>query len=140
MRTDPDCIFCKIVAGHIPSFKLFEDDRVLSFMDINPFNDGHCLVIVKDHAETLFEADPADLQAAIATTQRIARAVQEAMAPDGLNIVQANGPAAGQTVPHYHMHVFPRRSGDNASLSWGHTPGDMTRIKDHHARILAAIR
>lgn len=140
MHTDPDCIFCKIVAGEIPCFKLHEDDRILSFMDINPFNDGHCLVIVKDHAETVHQADPADLQASMVAVQRVARAVDQALSPPGINLVQANGPAAGQTVFHYHMHIFPRRENDDASLNWGHNPGDMDRIKANYEKIMAALK
>lgn len=140
MSTESDCIFCKIVASDLPCFKLYEDDRVLSFMDINPYNDGHCLVITKSHCPDLFAADPDDLAAVARATQRIAAAVKQAMSPDGLNILQANGAAAGQTVFHYHCHVFPRRQDDGAPLNWGHTPGDMGRIEQNHEKILAALR
>ena len=140
MRTDRDCVFCKIVRGDLPSFKLFESDRVLSFMDINPYHDGHCLVIVKDHAPTLLDAEPADLAEAAQVAQRVAAAVSRAgLAPDGFNIVQANGAAAGQTVFHYHMHIFPRRAGDDAKLNWSQTPGDFERIEANCKRILAAL-
>ena len=139
MSTQSDCIFCKIVAGDLPCFRLYDDDRVLSFMDINPYNDGHCLVITKAHCADLFAADPDDLAAVARATQRVAAAVRQAMAPDGLNILQANGPAAGQTVFHYHCHVFPRRLGDDAPLNWGHAPGDMGRIEQNHNKILAAL-
>lgn len=139
MRSEPDCIFCKIVNGEIPSLKLYEDDRILSFMDINPFNDGHCLVVLKDHAETLFQAEVSDLERSMRVVQRVARAVDAALSPPGMNLVQANGAAAGQTVFHYHMHVFPRRDSDGASLNWGHNPGDMERIKSNHEKILSAL-
>ena len=139
MHTDPECIFCKIVAGQIPCFKLYEDATVLSFMDINPVNDGHCLVITKAHAENFYDAGPDDLQAVIRAAQRVARAVDRALAPAGLNIIQANGPAAGQSVFHYHLHVFPRRAGDNASFNWQQIPGDMQRIEANHGKILAAL-
>lgn len=135
----PDCIFCKIIAGEIPCFKLLEDERTLSFMDINPFNDGHCLVITKAHYPDLFAASADDLAAVARTTQTVAAAVNSAMRPEGLNIVQANGPAAGQSVFHYHCHVFPRRLDDEAMLNWGHNPGDMTRIEANHQKILAAL-
>ena len=134
MPTDPNCIFCKIVAGEIPSFKLYEDDQVLSFMDVNPFNEGHCLVITKGHYENLFAVPDADLGAAIA-----AAAVEKAIAPDGINLVQANGPGAGQTVFHFHFHIFPRRLDDNAQLNWGHNPGDMAAIEATAARIREAM-
>lgn len=140
MTADANCIFCKIVAGDIPCFKLLEDDRALSFMDINPFNDGHCLVITKAHHVDLFAADPDDLAAVARATKQVATAVRAALQPPGLNIMQANGPAAGQTVFHYHNHIFPRRDGDDARFNWDHTPGDMARIEANYKKIMAALR
>ena len=137
--TQSDCIFCKIVAGEIPCFKLYEDDRVLSFMDINPFNDGHCLVLPKAHGENLYTTDDADLAACIQAAKRVAAAVDRVVQPDGLNLLQANGPGAGQTVFHFHIHVFPRRSGDNAQFDWGHEPGDMDKIGKLAEEIRAAL-
>lgn len=139
MPTDADCIFCKIVAGEIPSFKLYEDDHVLSFMDVNPFNEGHCLVIIKRHYENLFAAPDADLGASVAAAKRVAAAVEKAVAPDGINLIQANGPGAGQTVFHFHIHIFPRRLDDDAHLNWGHNPGDMAQIEATAARIREAM-
>ena len=91
-----DCVFCRIRDGQIPSTRLYEDERTLAFMDINPLNDGHCLVMTRAHAATLFDAADADLQAAIATAKRVALAIRDALAPDGLNMLQANGAAAFQ--------------------------------------------
>lgn len=139
MTHDENCIFCKIVAGEIPCLKLYEDERVLSFMDIAPYNDGHCLVITKAHAPDLFSANAEDLAAVARATGKVATAVRDALQPAGLNILQANGPAAGQTVFHYHCHVFPRRAGDEASFNWDHQPGDMARIEHVHRQILAAM-
>ncbi|MDP6873536.1 MAG: HIT family protein [Alphaproteobacteria bacterium] len=136
---DTDCIFCKIIAGEIPSFKLYEDERTFAMMDINPFNDGHCLVITKAHAVNLLDADAADLAAVLPTVQKVARAVETALEPEGINIIQANGPAAGQTVFHYHCHVFPRLLNDGALLNWGHTPGDMARVEEIYNRIMAEM-
>ncbi|MDA1100229.1 MAG: HIT family protein [Proteobacteria bacterium] len=136
---DPDCVFCKIIAGEIPSFKLYEDDRVYAMMDINPFDDGHCLVVTKSHVENLLTADPDDLAAVLPAAQKIARAVEAALVPEGINLVQANGPAAGQTVYHFHTHIFPRRLNDGAMLNWGHTPGDMARIEEVYNKIMAAL-
>ena len=93
--TDTDCIFCKIIAGEIPSFKLYEDDRTYAMMGINPFQDGHCLVLTKAHCAYLRDVDPADPAAVLPTAQKIARAINEALDPEGLNLIQANGPAAG---------------------------------------------
>jgi len=89
-----DCVFCKIRDGQIPSMKIYEDERTLCIMDINPLNSGHCLVLTRAHAATIFDADPADLQAAITTAKRVATAQRAALQPDGLNMLQANGPAA----------------------------------------------
>ncbi|MDP6831026.1 MAG: HIT family protein [Alphaproteobacteria bacterium] len=136
---DTDCIFCKIIAGEIPSFKLYEDERTFAMMDINPFNDGHCLVITKAHAVNLLDADAADLAAVLPTVQKVARAVETALEPEGINIIQANDPAAGQTVFHYHCHVFPRLLNDGALLNWGHTPGDMARVEEIYNRIMAEM-
>src|SRR5207245_8783685 len=87
-----DCVFCKIRDGQIPSMKIYEDERTLCIMDINPLNSGHCLVLTRAHAATIFDADPADLQAAITTAKRVATAQRAALQPDGLNMLQANGP------------------------------------------------
>ena len=139
MATYPDCIFCKIISGEIPSFKLYEDDDTLAFMDVNPVHDGHCLVIPKSHSENLF-ATPDDMLAAImATTRRVAGALNSALAPDGLNIVQANGPGAAQSVFHVHFHVLPRKIGDKLSLNWGLKPGDMDEISAISDKIKAAL-
>jgi histidine triad (HIT) family protein len=93
MARDPDCVFCKIVAGEIPSFKLYEDGETLAFMDINPVHDGHCLVIPKEHYPTVFEVAPDAFAAAARTAIKVANAVNAATKPDGLNLIQSNGPA-----------------------------------------------
>ena len=139
MQRDPDCIFCKIVAGEIPSFKLWEDADTYAFMDINPANPGHALIIPKAHWPNLFEI-PADLLGPVlATTQRVARAVKAVLAPHGLNIVQANGPGAAQSVFHLHVHVVPRGEDDGLRLNWGPKPGDMGKIEAVHRKLLAAL-
>ena len=84
-----DCVFCKIRDGQIPSMRVYEDERTICFMDINPLNPGHCLVVSRAHASTIFDADEADLQAAIATAKRVAMALRETVKPDGLNLLQA---------------------------------------------------
>ncbi len=137
--TETDCIFCKIIVGEIPSFKLHEDERTYAMMDINPFLDGHCLVLTKSHCVNLLDADPGDLAAVLPAAQKVARAVEAALEPEGINLIQANGPAAGQTVYHYHTHIFPRRLNDGALMNWGHTPGDMGRIEEVYNRIMAAM-
>ena len=128
MASDPNCIFCKIVAGEIPCFKLFEDEETLAFMDINPVHDGHCLVIPKAHSANVFEIEPEDFAAAARTATKVAKAVKAAVPCDGFNLMQANGDGAGQSVGHFHLHIVPRRSGDGLLFNWEPKPGDRDRI------------
>ncbi len=124
-----DCVFCKIRDGQIPSLKIFEDDRTLAFMDINPVTHGHCLVIPKAHAATLFDAEV-----------QVARAIREALAPDGLNMLQANGAAAFQSVPHFHVHLIPRWANDGKGFDWKLVPGHRDQIMKAGERIRALLR
>ena len=135
MAVDPDCIFCKIVAGQVPCFKLYEDAETLAFMDINPVHDGHCLVITKAHYPTVFDIAPEAFAAVARSTARVATAVNAALAPAGLNLIQANGEGAAQSVPHFHIHVLPRHLGDGLLVNWQPRPGDMARIGDVAERI-----
>lgn len=134
-----DCVFCKIRDGQIPSFKIFEDEQTLAFMDINPLNSGHCLVITKAHAATLFEAALGDLHAAIATAQRVALAIREGLKPDGLNMLQANGAAAFQSVPHFHLHLIPRWANDGKGFDWKLVPGNREHIMKAGERLRALL-
>jgi histidine triad (HIT) family protein len=140
MSLDSECVFCKIVAGELPAFKLYEDPLTLSFMDINPLNGGHALAITKGHYKNLFETPDTDLAAVMATARKVATAVERELTPAGINIVQANGPAAGQSVFHFHVHVLPRRIDDNAKINWGLKPGDMDKIEALAEKIRAGIR
>ena len=133
------CVFCKIRDGQIPAMRVYEDERTLCIMDINPLNPGHCLVLTRTHAATLYEADPADLQAAIATAQRVAIALREALQPEGLNVLQANGAAAFQSVPHFHLHLIPRWMRDGKGFDWTLTPGDRARIQATAEKIRARL-
>ncbi|MFP4104672.1 MAG: HIT family protein [Phycisphaerae bacterium] len=115
---DPDCIFCKIAAGDIPSTKVYEDDACLAFMDIGPVAEGHVLLIPKDHHATVGQM-PADLAGRmLRNVPAIATAVQQAVNADGLNILQNNGKTAHQEVMHVHFHFIPRRSGDAFHFNW----------------------
>ena len=134
-----DCVFCKIRDGQIPSTRVYEDARTLAFMDINPVNDGHCLVVTRAHAATLFDADQADLEAAVATAKRVALALRRALAPDGLNLLQANGAAAFQSVPHFHLHLIPRWNGDGKGFDWTLVPGERARVQATAEKIRAAL-
>ena len=128
MRRDPDCVFCKIVAGEIPSFKLFEDEATLAFMDINPANEGHALVIPKEHAPDLYSVSDEALVRTAVTAKRVAAALARTLNPDGLNIVQCNGAAAAQSVMHFHVHVLPRVTDDGLAMNWGLKLGDIDAI------------
>jgi histidine triad (HIT) family protein len=134
-----DCVFCRIRDGQIPSTRVYEDERTIAFMDINPLNEGHTLVISRAHAVTLYEADEADLQAAIVTARRVARAIRESLRPDGLNMLQANGAAAFQSVPHFHLHLVPRFTGDGKGFDWPMVPGDRGRIQAAAEKIRQAL-
>ena len=125
---DDDCIFCKIIRGEIPCFKVLEDADVLALMDVNPIAPGHVLVIPKHHAKDILETPLDCVGKAFAGAGRAARAVQKTLAPDGINILQANGPGAKQSVFHLHVHVIPRGMGDGLSMIWELAPGDMDQI------------
>jgi histidine triad (HIT) family protein len=123
-----ECVFCKIRDGQLPSMKVYEDERTLAIMDINPLTSGHCLVLTKAHAATLWESEVEDLQAAIVTAQKLANALREALKPDGLNVLQANGAAAFQSVFHFHLHLIPRWNKDGKGFDWTPVPGDRAQI------------
>ncbi len=139
MTSDPDCIFCKIVGGEIPSFKLYEDSATLAFMDINPVNDGHALIVPKAHYEDVFAVSGDALAATAATAKKVAAAAQAALEPAGMNLFQCNGEAANQTVMHFHMHVIPRCIGDDLGMNWELEPGDMDAIAQIAERIKAHL-
>lgn len=139
MPADANCIFCKIIAGDIPSFTLLDDARTFAFMDINPASEGHALVIPKFHSATLMETPDDWLAATISTARRVAAAIDKTMAPAGINLLQANGPGAAQSVLHFHMHVLPRTVGDGLKINWGLKPGDMGAIGALAERIRANL-
>ena len=134
-----DCVFCKIRDGEMPAMRVYEDERTLAIMDINPVNSGHCLVISKAHAATLWDADPVDLQAAITAAQKVAVALKTVVKPDGLNMLQANGAAAFQSVLHYHLHLIPRWNNDGKGFDWSLVPGDRGQIQAIGERLREAI-
>ncbi len=137
--TDGSCIFCKIVAGQVPCFKLLEDDTTIAFMDINPVNAGHALAVAKGHWPTV-DAIPADVLGNVArTAQRVAKAVFKELKPVGVNLLQANGEGAGQSVPHLHIHIMPRRANDGVILNWEPKAGDMKEIEAIYKRLKAAL-
>ncbi len=129
MSSGQNCIFCKIVAGEIPATKVYEDDRAMAFMDISPLNRGHLLVIPKQHTYNILEADPELYGYLCVVISRLSRAVQAAVNPDGMNVMQLNGEVAGQVVPHLHIHLVPRWHGDGLTISeWSPVAGKMDEI------------
>lgn len=134
-----NCIFCKIVAGTVPSFKLAEDARSFAMLDINPANQGHALVLSRTHAATLTASDDADLAAVIAMARRVAAAIETVLKPDGINLLQANGKGAAQSVAHFHVHVLPRRLGDDLAMNWQLVPGDREALAAMATRLRAAL-
>jgi histidine triad (HIT) family protein len=134
---DPDCLFCKIVAGEVPATKVHEDDRTVAFMDINPATRGHLLCIPKAHAADIHAISDEDAGAVARTAKAMARRVVERLGADGVNILQSNGAKAWQTVFHYHVHVIPRYDGDPLRLPWVPGEGGDMALIDKTAEELA---
>jgi histidine triad (HIT) family protein len=127
-----DCLFCKIVAGELPSTRVHEDDRVIAIMDVFPATRGHVLVIPRAHAADVHEVSEEDLAAAAAIAKRLAGRAMGGLGADGVTIMQSNGAAAWQTVFHYHVHVIPRYQNDPLVLPWrpGEAPADPGELAD----------
>jgi len=125
---DPDCLFCKIVAGEIPATIVAQDERTIAFMDINPATRGHALVVPRAHARDVHAIDTEDLKAVAATAQQLAAKALDRLGADGVNLLNSNGAAAWQTVFHFHMHVIPRYADDPLQLPWIPSPGDTDEI------------
>jgi histidine triad (HIT) family protein len=137
MPADPDCLFCKIVAGDLPATVVDSDERTITFMDINPATRGHALVIPRDHASDLLAIGEDDLAACMAAAQRLAKRARERLGADGVNLLNSCGPAAWQTVFHFHVHVVPRYDDDPLELPWTPKPGDEDEIKAAAAELSA---
>lgn len=133
--SDRECIFCAIIEGHAPAEVVFEDGDTLAFMDINPANPGHTLVIPKRHIQDIYGMDEDTAAAVMGTVVRVAGAIKRALQPEGMNLVQSNERAGGQDVFHFHMHIIPRWYGDGLRLA---RPPEVRRtmpIKEAAARI-----
>jgi histidine triad (HIT) family protein len=128
LNADPDCIFCKIVAGELPATIISEDERTVSFMDIAPATRGHTLVIPRAHAPDLLSVASEDLRAVALAAQRLAIRAKQRLGADGVNLLNSCGAAAWQTVFHFHVHVIPRYEGDPLRLPWVPTQGDPQEI------------
>jgi histidine triad (HIT) family protein len=125
---DPDCLFCKIIAGELPAQIVAEDERTVAFMDINPATRGHSLVVPRKHTRDLMEIESAELAATAQAAQRLAVRVKERLGADGVNLINSCGAAAWQTVFHFHIHVIPRYEGDPLRLPWVPAPGNPDEI------------
>jgi histidine triad (HIT) family protein len=126
--SDPDCIFCRIIAGEIPAQIVAEDERTIAFMDINPATRGHALVIPRRHAKDLLQIEPDELSATVVAAQRLARRAKDTLSAEGINLINACGAKAWQTVFHFHIHVIPRYAEDPMRLPWTPAPGDLEEI------------
>lgn len=112
-----DCVFCKIARGESPSYRIHEDEKVMAILDLYPINPGHVLVMPKRHVETLAELEQEELFSLAALLQKLVKAVEKSLSPEGLNMMINQGEAAGQVVPHFHWHIIPRNSGDRVRIS-----------------------
>ena len=135
----PDCVFCKLVAGQIPASIVYEDDATLAFMDLGQVNPGHVLVACKAHAASIYDLDDAQAAAVFRAVAKVARAVRAAFDPPGLSVYQANGRPAGQTVLHFHLHVLPRHEGDGMQLVWPVKNPPRERLEEYCAKIRARL-
>ena len=132
---DPDCLFCGIVAGTIPSETIDSDERTVAFMDINPATPGHALVVPREHSADLLEIGEEDLTATVLAAQRLSRRMKDALDADGIDLINACGAAAWQTVFHFHIHVVPLYEDDPLKLPWVPKPGDSDEIAEFANRL-----
>ena len=126
---DPDCVFCKILAGELPATVVDEDERTVAFMDINPATRGHALVVPRAHTADLLEVSDGDLEACALAARRLAARMKDRLGADGINLLNSCGSVAWQTVFHFHVHVVPRYADDPLRLPWTPTPGDADEIR-----------
>ena len=138
MRKD-DCIFCKIANGGIPTNTVYEDEHYRAILDLSPATKGHTLILPKDHFEDLFDADEDTVRGIMKMAQKIGCGMMKSLNCDGINVVQNNGAAAGQTVKHLHVHLIPRYEGDGPIVTWKQNESDPEEQKEIAAKIAAAI-
>jgi len=134
-----DCIFCKIAMGEIPSYKVYEDERTFAFLDINPINAGHTLVVPKNHTAKITEAHEDDLVALAKAVKKVVKGIEDGMSVDNLNIFVNQGEDAGQIIPHLHVHVTPRYRGDGMKIEVAQTKPGEDELKEVLEKIKSAI-
>lgn len=134
-----DCLFCKIISGEIPSTKVYEDDRCYAFLDINPVNIGHTLLVPKTHSENLYTVEDEDIAHIATVLKKLSVAVKKAISADGINIEMNNDPVAGQLIFHAHIHIVPRFEGDGFA-HWhgarGYNDGEMKEVSEKISQAL----
>jgi histidine triad (HIT) family protein len=135
---DPDCLFCRIIAGELPATVIHQDERTVAFMDINPATRGHALVVPRAHVADLHAIAADDLAAVADSAQRIAARARDVLGADGVNLLNSTGAAAWQTVFHFHVHVIPRYHDDPLRLPWVPGPGDPDEIAAAGAQLAGA--
>ena len=133
-----DCLFCKIIKGEVPSQKVYEDDKCFAFLDINPVNKGHTLVVHKQHSKDLFDSTPEMLRELITCVQKVSKAVKEGVNADGINIGQSNGSDAGQVIFHLHFHIMPRFKNDGRKL-WHGDKASEEELKEVKERVVSQL-
>ena len=133
-----NCVFCKIISGELPAVKVYEDEYVVAFLDINPANPGHTLVVPKRHVERLEELEPDEAQALLYAAARLAPAIVRAVGAEGYNILMNIGAAAGQEIAHLHLHIIPRFSSDNCKFNCPRKKADLGELEEVGRRIRIA--
>lgn len=111
-----ECVFCRIISGDIPSYKIYEDDNVMAFLDIAPVSPGHALIIPKKHIANMEEMDDEVLHQVMYVVKKVGKAIKDGLGVEGYNIILNNGKVAGQVVNHFHFHIIPRKDGDGHAL------------------------
>ena len=134
-----NCLFCKIANGEIPANIVYEDDLTLAFLDINPVNPGHTLVIPKKHFRNIFDIEEEQAEAVMRTTLKVANAIKSSLRPDGMNLFQCNEAAATQEVFHFHLHIIPRFEDDSIVLQWNQQQGEPEELKKIAKKIKASL-
>ena len=129
-----ECIFCSIINGEIPSRKVFEDEWTLAFMDVANDVDGHILAVPKTHTKNILDCDEETLFSLIRTTKKIAGHLVEDCGYNGVNFLNASGESAGQSVPHFHIHIIPRKTGDGID-AWPHFSGTTQDTEEVFSKI-----
>lgn len=128
------CIFCRIIRGEVPAMKVFEDDHTLVFMDIAGDADGHMLAVPKAHVKNVLDCDVRTLHRLMDTVQRVSRHLTENCGYDGINLLNASDESAGQSVPHFHIHIIPRKANDGVD-AWPALPGAADPLEETYARL-----